>query len=348
MKGAPSLLGVDAWFHTSDVEQLQLQHAPYGFRDTINSSVLREWQGAISDSTSMKQHELLTMRATCAVVGSSGALLNSSLGRKIDTADHVIRMNTAPTAHFARDVGSKTTIRVATLNAGLHAQKDGLLADGRTQLVYYCHVFWIGACWGWIPREPIPRLSPSLLRVAQAVMRTSRLFPSSGAMSILLGFALCKKVSIYGFGMTADTRCSKYYGPCTEPSLYYAHLSRKQIFSAGKKAGHFVESGGTYHDLESERTWLQSMGYTPPVKDDARIAGWEGVSLNIEPWVDPNMVARLARQQQQRVPRKRKANEHGTSTSAAGGAVSDRRRVKPQPMVNGRAKSRSIGLRSAT
>lgn len=47
-----------------------------------------------------------------AVIGSSGALLGSGLGKTIDTFKEVVRFNRAPTNGFENDVGSKTTLRV--------------------------------------------------------------------------------------------------------------------------------------------------------------------------------------------------------------------------------------------
>ena len=47
-----------------------------------------------------------------AIIGSSGALLGSSLGKTIDTFKEVVRFNRAPTNGFENDVGSKTTLRV--------------------------------------------------------------------------------------------------------------------------------------------------------------------------------------------------------------------------------------------
>jgi len=291
------LLGIPPWFHTSDVDSMLVQEPPYGFRDAVNASLLHEWQNAIVVNTS---HAVLSARRSCAVVGSSGALLNASFGRQIDAADHVIRMNTAPTIGFEAHVGSKTTIRLATLNAGLHARKEGLLRKRTTQLVYYCHVFWIGACYHWIPREPVPRVSPSLLRVAQVLLNTTRLFPSTGLMSILLGMSLCERVNLYGFGLTSDTRCGKYYGKCVRPSLYYSHLSRSQIRAEGRKAGHFVEVGGAYHDLESETAFLDSIGYAAPMKENVRAAKFEGMDLRIEPWIHPKPKTRSRQKSEKR------------------------------------------------
>lgn len=287
----PRLLGNDVWFHTADTAPLLEQHAPYGFRDSVNASVLRAWQSAVAANMT---RDVTTRRRSCAVVGSSGVMINASLGRRIDAADHVIRMNTAPTVGFEEHVGSKTTIRVATLNAGLHARREGLVTRSTT-LVYYCQTKWIGACWGWIPREPAPRLSPSLLRVAQAVLRTSRLFPSTGIMSVLVAMSLCRKVSLYGFGLRNDTKCGKYYGRCVPPAMYFSHLSRKQIVMESKKQKHIMEVGGAYHDLESETSWLQSLGYRAPMAEHVKLAGFDAVSLRMEPWIDPRQAARVAK-----------------------------------------------------
>ncbi|XP_033103702.1 uncharacterized protein LOC117106436 [Anneissia japonica] len=48
----------------------------------------------------------------CALVTSSGRLLNQSVGADIDSADCVIRMNDAPVVGFEKDVGLRTDIRV--------------------------------------------------------------------------------------------------------------------------------------------------------------------------------------------------------------------------------------------
>ncbi|XP_067599316.1 alpha-N-acetyl-neuraminyl-2,3-beta-galactosyl-1,3-N-acetyl-galactosaminide alpha-2,6-sialyltransferase isoform X3 [Pseudorca crassidens] len=49
---------------------------------------------------------------SCAVVSSSGQMLGSGLGAKIDGAECVLRMNQAPTVGFEADVGRRSTLRV--------------------------------------------------------------------------------------------------------------------------------------------------------------------------------------------------------------------------------------------
>lgn len=55
--------------------------------------------------------ECLAFKPSCAVVGSSGHLLNSTLGKEIESHDVVIRINAAPTGEFSKDVGSRTDVR---------------------------------------------------------------------------------------------------------------------------------------------------------------------------------------------------------------------------------------------
>ncbi|XP_066270290.1 alpha-2,8-sialyltransferase 8B-like isoform X1 [Branchiostoma lanceolatum] len=57
-------------------------------------------------TTPMKHHN------TCAVVGSSGILLNSSCGNEIDSHDYVIRFNLVPLIKHARDAGMKSNLTV--------------------------------------------------------------------------------------------------------------------------------------------------------------------------------------------------------------------------------------------
>ncbi|XP_070553249.1 alpha-N-acetylgalactosaminide alpha-2,6-sialyltransferase 3-like [Ptychodera flava] len=74
------------------------------------------------------ENKKLSLRCdVCALVSSSGQLLNSKAGREIDQASCVIRMNDAPVNGYEEDVGSKTTIRIVSFVA----VKTERLVDGK-------------------------------------------------------------------------------------------------------------------------------------------------------------------------------------------------------------------------
>ena len=82
------------------------------------------------------------MFGTCAVVGSSGSLLQGECGGAIDEHDAVWRINDAPVRGFERFVGSRETVRV--LNAPLPYLRSvparlprgwGALPSGRPMLL---------------------------------------------------------------------------------------------------------------------------------------------------------------------------------------------------------------------
>ena len=55
--------------------------------------------------------------SSCAIVGSSGLLLQQRLGGVIDAYDFVMRTNLAPVSGFEEIVGTKTTLRVMNTEA---------------------------------------------------------------------------------------------------------------------------------------------------------------------------------------------------------------------------------------
>lgn len=76
----------------------------------------------------------------CALVSSSGHMLGASLKEEIDKTECVIRMNNAPTAEYEKDVGSLTSVRVAS-----HTSVPLLLKNERyyfQQSENTTYVFW--------------------------------------------------------------------------------------------------------------------------------------------------------------------------------------------------------------
>ncbi|NWY94938.1 SIA7E sialyltransferase, partial [Loxia curvirostra] len=77
---------------------------------------------------------------SCALVTSSGHLLGSRQGRRIDESECVIRMNDAPTRGYGNDVGNKTSLRVIA-----HSSIQRILRN-RNELLNMSHgavfIFW--------------------------------------------------------------------------------------------------------------------------------------------------------------------------------------------------------------
>lgn len=89
----------------------------------------------------LSQQQYLHMRCNhCALVSSSGHMLGASLKEEIDKTECVIRMNNAPTVKYEKDVGSRTSVRVAS-----HTSVPLLLKNERyyfQQSENTTYVFW--------------------------------------------------------------------------------------------------------------------------------------------------------------------------------------------------------------
>nr|XP_006129655.1 alpha-N-acetylgalactosaminide alpha-2,6-sialyltransferase 5 [Pelodiscus sinensis] len=77
---------------------------------------------------------------SCALVTSSGHLVGSKQGNRIDQTECVIRMNDAPTRSYGKDVGNKTSLRVIA-----HSSIQRILRN-RNELLNMSHgtvfIFW--------------------------------------------------------------------------------------------------------------------------------------------------------------------------------------------------------------
>ena len=269
----PLAAGSHPLFHLDNASSL-LQHKI--FRG-LNSSTLLSWQRRIANRTASSLAWLVQppdgrRPKRCAVVGSSGLLLGTRLGGRIDSHDAVIRMNTAPMRGFEADVGKRTSLLLATLILWRHLMR--LKPQQHVPVIEYCNQPWLSICWTSIAEgDPVlagkekrnvwadgARISPLLAQQAAGSMRLKRgSQASTGAIGVLLALALCDSVTAFGFGANA-TACAKYYA-CMSSSVY---TGRKELkLPAGVASptrafqGHMEAAG--WHDFGAEMRWLQGL-----------------------------------------------------------------------------------------
>ncbi|GAB4819905.1 hypothetical protein N2152v2_006951 [Parachlorella kessleri] len=152
--------------------------------------------------------------SSCAVVGSSGSLLLHRAGPQIDGHEAVFRFNAAPTAGYEPHAGSRTTHRVTNLASW--GFREG---PGEAVLV---HASLPQAVEGlaWNGRQPQPQRLFSLDPDFEAYMTRSFSFaPSQGLFGVVLALQTCRRVTLYGFGLSrAQGVLQRYWDPCDELS----------------------------------------------------------------------------------------------------------------------------------
>ncbi|XP_056459756.1 alpha-N-acetylgalactosaminide alpha-2,6-sialyltransferase 5b isoform X1 [Gadus chalcogrammus] len=97
-------------------------------------TVLRGYKSFV-DQKPLKMH-----CSSCSLVSSSGQLTGGRRGEEIDRAQCVIRMNDAPSAHFQRDVGRRTDLRVvahSSLTRVLSRRQELLNASQDTVFIFW-------------------------------------------------------------------------------------------------------------------------------------------------------------------------------------------------------------------
>ncbi|KAB0406875.1 hypothetical protein E2I00_002004, partial [Balaenoptera physalus] len=195
---------------------------------------------------------------SCAVVSSSGQMLGSGLGAKIDGAECVLRMNQAPTVGFEADVGRRSTLRVIS-----HTSVPLLLRN-------YSHYFQqardtVYVVWGQ-GRHMDRALGGRTYRVLLQLTRTypglqvytftermmaycdqvfqdetgknrrqSGSFLSTGWFTMILALELCEEIVVYG--MVSDSYCREESHPSV-PYHYFekGRLDECQMYLAHERA----------------------------------------------------------------------------------------------------------------
>eukprot|EP00899_Mesostigma_viride_P002010 jgi/Mesvir1/1180/Mv17676-RA.1 len=183
---------------------------------------------------------LAMMGKSCALVGSSDALLSCGKGREIDAHDIVIRLNDAPTKGFEDHVGRRTDLRFQGMMRHLYREGDEytinlshalLMSGGGRNLITY------------------PDIAGKAGYYTNA-RGTSNLQLSYGWKAIHAALHICSKVSIYGFTIEGP----KSGAPRNGFGHYYQKwFNGKQFASWLMKQ--VVKESGSWKDMNNLRNW---------------------------------------------------------------------------------------------
>ncbi|XP_041453957.1 CMP-N-acetylneuraminate-beta-1,4-galactoside alpha-2,3-sialyltransferase-like isoform X2 [Lytechinus variegatus] len=239
----------------TEVSSLVSLPPPFGFKKL--ESVLKKAVSVINKSDFSEITSKSCSR--CVVVGNGGVMKDSSMGAIIDDFDVVIRLNDAPTITYEKDVGSKTTIRMAYPESSF---QSAIPYKGHW---LYVIVIFKQTDLEWISNVAAGKKVPSSLRFWKSVARSVpkpadefRIFnphiiqetaelvgmkigngkvgknvPTTGSFAISMATRLCDEVSVAGFGYDES-----------KPLHYY---DKQQI--------KVVKNSWT-HNINIEKKWL--------------------------------------------------------------------------------------------
>lgn len=232
---------------------------PGGTRRPLNPADLARWARLIAKRASLPERGF----ASCAVVGSSGELLEHRLGAQIDAHDAVWRVNAARVdLHHQAHVGTRTTVRVWGF---MVPPPDASRLGHEESILMRCPGdAFVSQCWHHIPEAPWPRISPLehrrlLLAIHGENADKVRTHPSTGAMAVWAALSVCTNVSVVGYG-----------GCSAEGSMHY---DRGRNTANALDQAHNITSGASakQHDMHAEWAWLERLASEGVIK---RLGGW--------------------------------------------------------------------------
>mmetsp|Transcript_9346 Transcript_9346/g.21600 ORF Transcript_9346/g.21600 Transcript_9346/m.21600 type:complete len:455 (+) Transcript_9346:43-1407(+) len=131
---------------------------------------------------------------TCAVVSSSGALLNHTYGEEISAHDIILRFNSATTVHYEKYVGNRTDIRVQWTSTPF---QNGPAVYDISEAEW--HMFWPSVA-------VLHHLYPTNLGQVK-----NKLDPTTGFYGMLLALANCKRVDSYEMYPSKNNSGANYH-----------------------------------------------------------------------------------------------------------------------------------------
>ncbi|XP_004699377.2 alpha-N-acetylgalactosaminide alpha-2,6-sialyltransferase 5 [Echinops telfairi] len=199
----------------------------------------------------------------CALVTSSGHLLRSRLGARIDQTECVIRMNDAPTRGFGRDVGNRTSLRViahSSIQRILRNRHDLLNVSQGTVFIFWGPSSYMrrdgkGQVYNNLQllSQVLPRLKAFMIARHQMLQfdelfkqetgkdrKISNTWLSTGWFTMTIALELCDRINVYG--MVPPDFCRDPNHPSV-PYHYYEPLGPDECtmylsHERGRKGSH--------------------------------------------------------------------------------------------------------------
>ena len=150
----------------------------------------------------------------CAVVGSSGILLNYENGKFIDEHDAVFRFNSAPTkGGLEAHAGSKTTYRITnTQNWAFREGKELLLVHMRSHAS-------LSAFIKTRKGDKSIKMAAFDQGFVEHMAHSLNFMPTSGLYGIIIALSRCHEVNLFGFQVSSEHGALyHYYDACDEPA----------------------------------------------------------------------------------------------------------------------------------
>ncbi|KAM9808024.1 alpha-2,8-sialyltransferase 8B [Neosynchiropus ocellatus] len=158
---------------------------------------------------------------SCAIVGNSGILLNSTCGPEIDAHDFVIRCNLAPVEEFSRDVGLRTNLVTMNPSVVQRAFQDLVTDEWRVRFLQRLQslsgsVLWIPA---FMAKGGEERVEWALRLILLHTVNVRTAFPSLRLLHAVRGYWLTNNVHIKRptTGLLMYTLATRF---CEEIHLY--------------------------------------------------------------------------------------------------------------------------------
>ncbi|XP_078416238.1 type 2 lactosamine alpha-2,3-sialyltransferase-like isoform X2 [Cetorhinus maximus] len=234
----------------------------------------RHFQAALSNLNSCDLPEKLKNVSclNCIVVGNGGVLRNKTLGKKIDSYDVVIRLNTGPVIGYEDDVGNKTTFRFCYPESVF---SDPRQYDADTTLVFVpfkaIDLRWLNEVllkhrvsmrgfWKKTPMQLIYKnsqiriLKPSIVhRAAFDLLKLPTLvpklkppqYPTTGIIAVSMALTMCDNVHVAGFKYDVYNPNSTlhYYGTDTMSAMskmVYHNVTAEQMLLKRLKSSNTI------------------------------------------------------------------------------------------------------------